>query len=59
MEENLLLPVLTGMVISYIIGSFPTSLLAGKILKGKSRKNFELARIKIDVTKSEIIEKIY
>ena len=39
MEENLLFPVLTGMVISYIIGSFPTSLLAGKILKGIDIRN--------------------
>ena len=34
MEENLLFPILTGMFISYIFVSFPTSLLAGKILKG-------------------------
>ncbi len=34
MEQNLLFPILAGMVISYMIGSFPTSLLAGKILKG-------------------------
>ena len=39
MEENLLFPVITGMVISYIIGSFPTSLLAGKILKGIDIRN--------------------
>ena len=39
MEQNLLFPILTGMIISYIIGSFPTSLLAGKILKGIDIRN--------------------
>ena len=39
MEKDLLFPILTGMVISYIIGSFPTSLLAGKILKGIDIRN--------------------
>ena len=41
------------------INSQKLKLPSGKILKGKDRKNFELARIKIDVTKSEIIDKIY
>tara|TARA_Y100001970_G_scaffold85360_1_gene107711 strand:- start:1297 stop:2493 length:1197 start_codon:yes stop_codon:yes gene_type:complete len=40
------------------INSQKLKLPSGKILKGNSRKNFELARIKIDVTKSEIIDKI-
>ncbi len=39
MEQKLLFPILTGMVISYIIGSFPTSLFAGKILKGIDIRN--------------------
>jgi len=41
------------------INSQKLKLPSGKILKGKDRKNFELARIKIDVTKSEIIDKTY
>ena len=39
------------------INSQTLKLPSGKILKGKDRKNFELARIKIDVAKSEIIDK--
>ena len=39
------------------INSQKLKLPSGKILKGKDRKNFELARIKIDVAKSEIIDK--
>ena len=41
------------------INSQKLKLPSGKILKGKSRKDFELARIKIDVTKSEIIDQTY
>tara|TARA_Y100000590_G_scaffold465636_1_gene638486 strand:- start:393 stop:1697 length:1305 start_codon:yes stop_codon:yes gene_type:complete len=41
------------------INSQKLKLPSGKILKGSDRKNFELARIKIDVTKAEIIDKIY
>ena len=41
------------------INSQKLKLPSGKILKGKDRKNFELARIKIDVAKSEIIDKSY
>ena len=39
------------------INSQKLKLPSGKILKGVHRKNFELARIKIDVAKSEIIDK--
>ena len=40
------------------INSQKLKLPSGKILKGKSRKIFEVNKIKIDVLKSELISKI-
>ena len=40
------------------INSQKLKLPSGKILKGKSRKLFEVNKIKIDVLKSELISKI-
>ena len=39
------------------INSQKLKLPSGKILKGKERKNFELSKIKIDVSKSNLIAK--
>ena len=41
------------------INSQKLKLPSGKILKGKSRKLFEVSKIKIDVLKSELISKLY
>ena len=43
---------------SRIINSQKLKLPSGKILKGKNRKLFEVNKIKIDVSKSELISKI-
>ena len=39
------------------INSQKLKLPSGKILKGKTRELFEIAKIKIDVLKSEVISK--